>query len=208
MPILNNVIFAYTKLNKPVTKYQSTDKEFTVDCIVDKATAKAWAKQYPKQKPKQIDTAEFEGIFKIPAPYPEQDEQFIIKMKRPAQYKDGKPLPEEYEPKVLVKQPNGKLKNVAKTVLVANGSKGVVEYDEISNDYGTFSRLKNIRVDDLIQYQSATSSELGDIDEDDEVSSGTSLGNLEEDEPVAQEPKKVTKKASKPVDDEDEDSPF
>lgn len=208
MPILNNVVFAYTKLNKPVTKYQSTDKEFTVDCIVDKATAKAWAKQYPKQKPKQIDTAEFEGIFKIPAPYPEQDEQFVIKMKRPAQYKDGKPLPEEYEPKVLVKQPNGKLKNVAKTVLVANGSKGVVEYDEISNDYGTFSRLKNIRVDDLIQYQSATSSELGDIDEDDEVSSGTSLGNLEEDEPVAQEPKKVTKKASKPVDDEDEDSPF
>lgn len=208
MPILNNVIFAYTKLNKPVTKYQSTDKEFTVDCIVDKATAKAWAKQYPKQKPKQIDTAEFEGIFKIPAPYPEQDEQFVIKMKRPAQYKDGKPLPEEYEPKVLVKQPNGKLKNVAKTVIVANGSKGVVEYDEISNDYGTFSRLKNIRVDDLIQYQSATSSELGDIDEDDEVSSGTSLGNLEEDEPVAQEPKKASKKASKPVDDEDEDSPF
>ena len=122
-------------------------------------------------------------------------------MKRPAQYKDGNPLPEEYQPKVLVKQANGKLKNVAKTVLVANGSKGVVEYDEISNDYGTFSRLKNIRVDDLIQYQSATSSELGDIEEDDEVSSGTSLGNLEEDEPVAQETKKVTKKASKPVED-------
>lgn len=208
MPILNNVVFAYTKLKKPVTKYQSTDKEFIVDCIVDKATAKAWAKQYPKQKPKQIDTAEFEGIFKIPAPYPEQDEQFVIKMKRPAQYKDGNPLPEEYEPKVLVKQPNGKLKNVAKTVLVANGSKGVVEYDEISNDYGTFARLRNVRVDSLIEYQSATSSELGDIEEDDEVSSDTSLGNLEEEEPVPQEPKKALKKASKPIDDEDDDSPF
>ena len=211
MPVLNDCTFLYCKLNKPVTKYQSTDKEFVVDICISKTAAKAWNKQFPKQKCKEVDNEEFTKIFKIDPPFPDQDEQFVLKAKKSAQYKDGKPLPEELQPKVLVKQANGKLKNVAKTVLVSNGSKGVMEYDTLENDYGVFFRLKNLRVDHLIEYQSATSSELGDIEEDDEISSGdpsTSLGNVEEDEPVAQEPKKASKKASKPVDDEDEDSPF
>lgn len=212
MPVLQNVTFCYMKLQNPVTKYQSTDKEFTVDCVISKAEAKLWAKTYSKQKPKVIDNDEFEGIFKIKPPFPEQEEQYVIKLKKDAQYKDGKPLPEEYHPKVLVKQANGKLKNIAKTTLVSNGSVGCIEFEEISNDYGVFAKLRNVRVDTLLEYKnSATSSELGDIEEDDEISSSdpsTSLGNVEEDEPVAQEPKKASKKASKPVDDEDEDSPF
>jgi hypothetical protein len=208
MPILNNATFLYAKLNKPVNKYQSTDKEFTVDVCVDKATAKAWNKQFPKQKAKEFDSAEFKEIFKIDPVYSDQDEQFVIKLKRPAQYKDGKPLAEEHQPKVLIKQPNGKLKNVAKTVLVANGSKGVVEYDTTENDYGIFAKLRNIRVDELIEYKNSSSSELGDIEEDDEVSTGTALSEVAEDEPVSEEVKKPSKKVSKPVDDEDEDSPF
>ncbi len=211
MPIQSNVTFLYTKLNKPTKKYQSEAAEYSVDACVSKADAKAWNKAFPKQKAKELDNDEFKKIFKIAPVFAEQEEQFVLKFKRPAQYKDGNPMAEDLQPKVLVKQPNGKLKDVAKKVLIANGSKGVVEYDVIDNDYGTFARLKNIRVDHLIEYQSATSSELGDIEEDDEISSGdpsTSLGNVEEDEPVAQESKKASKKASKPVDDEDEDSPF
>lgn len=211
MPVLNNVTFCYMKLQNPVAKYQSTDKEFTVDCVINKAEAKQWSKTYSKQKPKVIDNEEFEGIFKIKPPFPEQEEQYIVKLKRPAQYKDGKALPEEYHPKVLVKQANGKLKNVAKTVLVANGSVGCVEFEEISNDYGVFAKLRNVRVDSLIEYKSAaTSSELGDIEEDDEVSSGTSLGDVDEDT-VEDTPKASSKVKSKPVQkaaDLDEDDPF
>lgn len=211
MPIQSNVTFLYTKLNKPAKKYQSESTEYSVDACVSKADAKAWNKAFPKQKAKELDNAEFKKIFKINAVFAEQDEQFVIKFKRPAEYKDGNPIAEDLQPKVLVKQPNGKLKNVAKTTLVANGSKGVVEYDVVTNDFGTFARLKNIRVDDLIEYQSASSTSLGELEDDSEgtelsSSKVSSLGDIEEDVPVAT--KGVPKKARKVVEEEDEDAPF
>ena len=79
--ILNNVTFAYVKIAAPVNKYQSSDTEFTVDCIVSKAEAKAWNKNFPKQKAKEVDNAEFTEKFKMDLPFPEQDEQYVIKLK-------------------------------------------------------------------------------------------------------------------------------
>lgn len=212
MPIQSNVTFLYTKLNKPTKKYQSEATEYSVDACVSKADAKAWNKAFPKQKAKELDNDEFKKIFKIAPVFAEQEEQFVLKFKRPAQYKDGNPIAEDLQPKVLVKQPNGKLKDVAKKVLIANGSKGVVEYDVIDNDYGTFARLKNIRVDELIEYQTADSTALGELDDDSEgtdlsSSKASSLGDLEEDTPEVS--KSSSKKARKVLDEEDlEDSPF
>jgi hypothetical protein len=45
---LEDVTFAYAKLQSGSTKYQSKDLEYTVDVIVDKATAKQFKKDYPK----------------------------------------------------------------------------------------------------------------------------------------------------------------
>lgn len=152
-------VLCYMKVVEPVNKYQSEEKEFTLDLVVDKATFKEWGKRFPKQKGKAIDTEDFEGIFKIKPPFPDQDEQFVIKMKRPAQYKDGSPLPKQYWPKVLVRNESGKVVPVAEGVLVANGSKGQVSFDVTENSYGNFSRLKNILVTDLIEYKKAGGSD-------------------------------------------------
>src|SRR4030067_738778 len=98
-----NCVFGYVKLQQPDFKFGSTtEKEFTVDCIVEKATAKAWNKSYPKQKAKEMDRADFEKAYKIDAPY-DGDEIYVIKLKKPAQYKDGTPIPDAMRPRVFAK---------------------------------------------------------------------------------------------------------
>ena len=56
------------------------------------------------------------------------------------------------------------LADITKTKLVANGSSGVVMYDIITNKFGTFAKLKAVRVDNLIEYQSGDSvDEIGEV---------------------------------------------
>ena len=43
--------------------------------------------------------------------------------------------------------------DVTQSVLPANGSKGKVSFEENSNDFGTFSRLKNVLVTEMIEYK-------------------------------------------------------
>lgn len=166
MPVLNDVVFAYAKIAQADTKYQSTEKEYSVDCVVPKAVAKEWNKKYGKQKAKEFDNADFERIFKIAPPF-DGDEQFVIKLKKPAQYKDGTIIPDNLKPRVFEKGSDGKLVDITATKLVANGSKGVAQFDEVTNSFGTFAKLKAIRVDKLIEYKKGGSeafSELGDVD--------------------------------------------
>lgn len=171
MGTLNNVVFGYVKIQQADFKYGSnTEKEYTVDCTVSKADAKAWNKAFPKQKAKEIDNEDYKTIFKIDPPFADQDEQFVIKLKKPAQYKkDGEthPVPDQYRPRVFEKGADGKLVDITKDKLVSNGSKGVASYEENTNDFGTFARLKAIRVDELIEYKKAGGGsnfdELGEV---------------------------------------------
>jgi len=171
MGTLNNVVFGYVKIQQSDFKYGSnTEKEYTVDCTVSKADAKAWNKAFPKQKAKEIDNEDYKTIFKIDPPFADQDEQFVIKLKKPAQYKkDGEihPVPDQYRPRVFEKGADGKLVDITKDKLVSNGSKGVASYEENTNDFGTFARLKAIRVDELIEYKKAGGGsnfdELGEV---------------------------------------------
>lgn len=154
MPVLNNVTFAYVKVQNPVLKYQSQDSEYTVDCIVSKADSKLWNKSFPKQKAKEVDNAEFTEKFKIEPPFPDQDEQFIIKMKKP-HVKNGKMMDERYRPRVFLADVNGgEPSDITFSVLPANGSKGKVAYNERSNDFGTFAGLDSILIEELIEYKS------------------------------------------------------
>lgn len=162
-------ILAYVKLQQPDFKYGSTtEKEFSVNLVVDKPTAKAWNKEFPKQKAKEVDRSDFEKAYKI-APPTEGDEFFVLSIKKPAQYKDGNPIPDAMRPRAFVKGDNGKLQDITKDVLIANGSVGTVSYDVKDNDYGHFSSLKAVRVDKLIEYKKAGGaandfSELGDVE--------------------------------------------
>lgn len=170
MPVINDVVFCYAKIQQADFKYQSkTEKEWSVDCVVDKSTAKKWNKEFPKQKAKEIDSEDFEKIFKIAPPF-EGDEQYVIKLKKNAQYFKGEemhPTPDVYRPRVFLPGADGKLQDVTKDVLVANGSKGVVSFDTVENSYGKFAQLKAIRVDELIEYKKdgggSSFDELGEV---------------------------------------------
>lgn len=162
-------ILAYVKLQAPDFKYGSTtEKEFAVNLIVDKPTAKAWNKEFPKQKAKEVDRADFEKSYKI-APPTDDDEFYVLTIRKPAQYKDGNPIPDAMRPRAFIKGDNGKLQDITKDVLIANGSVGTVSYDVKDNDFGHFSSLKAVRVDQLIEYKkkggaSTDFSELGDVE--------------------------------------------
>lgn len=208
-----SAVFAYAKIQEPAFKYQSTtEKEFSIDLIVDKATAKAFGKQFPKQKGKTVDNDDFEEIYKMPPPFPDQDEQYVLKLKRPAQYKDGKPLPESYWPKVMQKR-GGKAVQIPREVLVGNGSTGKVSYDINENDYGTFAKLKNILVEDLKEYKKTGGSGADDFGLELEEPTADEFGSADDGEgnevkvpaKAAKTSSKTSKKEAEP---EESDSPF
>lgn len=171
----------YIKLQEGALKYGSkTEKEYVLDAVVDKATAKAWKKMFSKNTPKEVDTVEFESKYKITPPFPNEDEQYIIKFKAKAQftkdlevqgesYTSGDLIPYEWttRPKLFVKGSEG-VKDVTMTVLAANGSVGDVAFNISSNDFGTFPKLTGVLVTDLIEYESqgggANASPFGEIE--------------------------------------------
>ena len=157
---ISNVTFFWTKIQKPTLKFQSqVEKEFVVDVLVDKATAKAcWNKEFPKQKAKEIDNDEFNEKYGAEYAIEGQDEQFIIRLKKGATYKDKetgaiKDIPEQYRPRVFLADENDELEDVTFTTLVGNGSKGVVQFDVNTNSFGTFAQLSAIKVENLVKVE-------------------------------------------------------
>jgi hypothetical protein len=205
-------VFAYAKVTEPANKYQSEEKEFSIDIIVDKATYKAFGKQFPKQKGKTVDNEDFKTIYKIDPPFPDQDEQCILKLKKAAQYKDGTMLAKQYWPRLLQKV-NGKAVPLAEGVLIANGSKGKVSFDVTENSYGTFAKLKAVLVEELIKYEKADGDAASDFGLETDYSGGdfadTDSGSK------TQVPTKAVAAASKSKkvvhhsdEEEEEDTPF
>jgi len=151
---INEVTFLYVSLQDAREKYKSTELEYSVKCVVDKATAKAFKKAYPKNGVKEVDTSEFKETFGIDAPYPDQDEQFILTMKTNAQDKDGQLLSHNAfkRPKVYVPSGRG-VKDITAESLVANGSKGDVNFWVSDTEFGQFPKLTAILVRELIVYE-------------------------------------------------------
>ena len=156
---ISNVTFFWTKIQKPSLKFQSqVEKEFVVDVLVDKATAKAFGKEFPKQKAKEIDNDDFNEKYGAEYAIEGQDEQFIIRLKKGATYKDKetgaiKDIPEQYRPRVFLADENDELEDVTFTTLVGNGSKGVVQFDVNTNSFGTFAQLSAIKVENLVKVE-------------------------------------------------------
>lgn len=205
---MTNVVegtLVYVCVQTPTTKYQSTDKEFKVGIVVDEDTADAWDEQFPKQSAKAVKTTEFKELYKIDPVFPSEKKQYIITLKKPAQYKDGTPLPNQYLPKVLVPIADGKFEDVTQTILPANGSKGKVSYETTQNDYGTFAKLKNVLVTEMIEYKKASSDAGADF-------GGTAVASGQEDfseapaKPVAA--KKTTTKRVVSEEEMDDSIPF
>lgn len=153
----NNVIegiLVYAKVTEPVLKFQSEDKEFTISIVVDEDTYDAFGERFAKQSGKSVKTSEFEQIYKIAPPYPNEKKQYILALKKPAQYKDGNMIDKKFWPKVLVQKGSAAVP-LEQGIKIANGSRGKVSFEETSNTYGTFARLRNVLVTNLIEYKEA-----------------------------------------------------
>ena len=206
--IIDNVTFLYTKIQKPVKKYQSdTDTEWTVDCVVSKAAAKAWKKAFPKNKVKEFDNDEFTEKFEIDRPFPEQDELFIIKLKKDC-VKGEWVTPEKYRPRVILQQ-DGSRVDVTFDKLVGNGSKGKVSYTIRDVKDEQFPQLSAILVESLVEYEGASSGGAGE----EFGASQAAVPEGNDKTPVVKQGEskpatKANKKAKEEESDEDVDVPF
>lgn len=165
---ISEVHFAYVKIQRPTKKYQSEDTEFSVDVIVDKATAKEMKKKFPKNGIREVDTSEFLAKYKFEPPFPEQDEQFVLKFKTNATNKDGEPKPYEWSsrPKVYVPGEE-KIKDVTMDVRVANGSSGDIAFNISDTNYGVIHHLSAILVKNMIALENRTTTPFGEVEESD-----------------------------------------
>ena len=187
----------FVTVQTPQTKYQSTDKEFKVGIVVDEDTADSWNERFPKQTAKVVKTSDFKETYKIDPVFPDEKKQYVITIKKPANYKDGTPLPQQYTPKVLLQEGKTAI-DVTQSVLPANGSKGKVSFEENSNDFGTFSRLKNVLVTEMIEYKKGggnAADEFGlevqgasDFNEQQETNTAPKQPKVVQKAPVAQQP--------------------
>lgn len=171
METINNVTFLYTNIQVPKNKYQSEEKEWSVQVVISKEEAKAWNKKFPKQKAKSFDNDEFKEKFDIEPPFANQDEQFTIKLARGTTFKNGTEVPQKYAPKVYLQVAKGKVSDITMTKLIANGSKGKAAFDVVENSFGTFAKLNSICVEKLIEYTATGGSPFGDVVEDEQDAS-------------------------------------
>lgn len=201
-------IFCFAKVTEPAFKYESdTEKEFSIQVVVDEDTFDTFGETYGKQKGKAIKTADFEGIFKIKPPYPNDKKQFVLKLAKGATYKSKENgslvnVEKKYWPKIRVLE-DGNVVVLEEGVLIANGSKGQVSFEENTNSYGTFAKLKNVLVEELIEYKKASDDPAADF------GYNTKDSVADEFKPAAKVAAKPAVKASKKVEvEEDESSPF
>lgn len=142
----------YVQLDTPKPCFDAEKgTEYKASIVVTEDDADEWNEAYPKQKAKEVKTSEFETVYKVAAPFPDQRKQYIITLRKNTKLANGNPVPPQYTPKVF--QQKGKtLVEITSTVLVANGSTGQMSVDHYDAKMGPVARLKNVKVDDLIEY--------------------------------------------------------
>lgn len=200
--------FVYAKVGQPDTKYQSTEKEWSIEVIVDEDTADAWNEQFKKQPAKKIKASEFEAKYKIPVPAALKNEKnvFGIKLKRQAT-NDGVAVDDQFRPKVFVDGADGERTEIGQSRLIANGSFGKVSYYISTNDFGTFARLQNVLMDEdnFKEYESSGGGKAGD-----EFGAKPVKVEAPRKEVLEARPEKTHAKKTKvvPVEDDSEEIPF
>jgi len=196
-------MIVYCMLDKPNPCYDA-EKGFEYKCgvVVSEDEADAFAEKYPKQAARKVKRADFEGIYKVAPPEGTEKNLYIITLKKNAHYKDkntgeNTPIPPKYRPRVLRKE-GSTLVDLTNTVKPANGSYGIVSFDEGETRYGPVARLRNVLIEELIEYEGGEEYNPGDEFADD--------GEGEVKVPAKAIQKAKAKATSKPV--EEDDLPF
>lgn len=182
--------------------------EFKASVVI---TDKAIKKEYEKFAKsldtlvsiKEVETAEFKEIYKCDPPADAGDEVWVITLRKSTELgKTGKPVPDQYKPRVYERV--GKtLVDVTATKLPANGSMGAISLDVFMKTAGGGSIfLKNVLVTEMIEYVKEDREEGEPGSEFDDADDGDG-GNVK----VPASAK--TKAKSKPtVEDDDSEDPF
>lgn len=209
----------YTCIQKPVKAYQKpgTDPKadewktsivLTDEDFVDEL--EEWANKIDcKLSLKKVKTTAFEEIFKVAPPADAGKNVWIWTLRKSIELgKTGKPVPEKFRPKVYQRKGNT-LVDVTNTILVGNGSMGVVSTELFVRNNGSVSiYLKNVLVNDLTEY----------VQMEDDYVKGSEFGipvakDDEQQDKPNQEPEKAPAKKQSKVEpknnlDEDDDAPF
>lgn len=203
MPTVKGTL-AYVCAQKPVLNSYKGTKEFKATVILeDEDAADEWNESFKKQPAKVIKTSDFEEHFKFAPPYPKEKKHYYIELKQGENYPDGKPRTGKERPRVFLttgKDKEGKplVKDITETKLVANGSVGVVKYTISETDkWGTLAYLKDIRVDELIEYIPKV------VEDEDDEDFGVVINEAEED---FEEPEVKSKTPSKKVQESQKES--
>lgn len=175
-----------------------TDEDY-VDALIEYVTEKGG-----KLSVKKVKSVDFPTKYKTDLPEDAGKNVWVVTLRKSTELgKTGKPVPDQYKPRVF-KKSGAKLIDITATDLVGNGSKGSLSVDMFErNDGKTSVYLKNVLVTSLVEYEASEGSnyEAGSEFED-EVETST------ESKP---EPKKETKPTKvKPKKEEavDDDDPF
>lgn len=152
---LENATLYYTRIAEPYKdQYKDANAfpEYMISAVVSKEQFKEFVKRFPDKRTQPIDNDVFEEKYKTPPPFPNQDEQFVIKLKAKAFKASGEPIPEKYRPRVY-RFTNGVQEDIT-TTLIGNGSKGVVRYSvyESPKTGKEMASLQSVLVTELVPY--------------------------------------------------------
>jgi len=153
---LQDVMFLYVKLQKPVLQYEEKDKyEYILDVVVDEDTADAFEDCVDKSSVSKIKTVLFKDKFDIEPPCPDAKNQYLLKIRAFSHYDSGDLVPYKYttRPKVLVPDGN-KVKDVTMDLMVGNGSRGDLSFFIKPSSFGSSAKVTAILVKDMIVYES------------------------------------------------------
>lgn len=186
----------YAAVQKPKTKYQKDgsknplDFVYAIDLVVDAKVFKEMGKRYPKQKKEPLSVEDFKKRYGIDPPENiarnSDDEVCMMSFKTSNAYTDKqtRKVMLSPKPKVFFKNDQGKLVEDT-TTMIGNGSMVAVQWIEYENkQYNTTSyKLKAVRVDDLVPYETESYDELGEVDESSLKDSGYSEATENAEEP-------------------------
>lgn len=170
----------YVSVQEPVAAYvkpgvPAKPKEWKASVVItDKAVKKEYEK-YAKSLDtlvsiKEVETTDFEKLYKVAPPEDAGDEVWVVTLRKSTELgKTGKPVPDQYKPRVYHRVGNT-LQDITATKLIANGSYGSISLSVFVKNTGAGSiSLKNVLVTDLIEYERADSAGANGSEFEDEL---------------------------------------
>jgi len=147
---------------------------------------------------KKVKTEKFKELYKVDPPSEAGKNVWVFTLRKSTELgKTGKPVPDQFQPKVFEKQ-GKRLVDVTQTKLPANGSIGALSVDRFNRNDGKSSLyLKNVLVTDMIEYVRPEGSAYESGSEfEDEVDDGDSTPEPKESKPAAKSTKAKPKQES------------